>query len=398
MPKMKTTSKITRLISAIVVTVVSRMKPIYVVALLTLFTTLPSYASNQVHQTDAPDGFYVGTDTAPSFALSALSTDGRPVTVQIHEDGTFTPQRFVISATDQVPGGYFVQVSGQGIENTPDVPGIVIVANHKAYFGYARRAGSSKTVSLLVDNREDAEAVSSMLHEKFPSAQSSVDLHATNPAPTEISAQDLQPSTNWHWNQALVDALSAKANQDQDIKEALAYSRMMLKARVNGMPEPPSQFPLPNVEGYAGHPLPDYVNFYCINDHYPNYLLCEYDVDKKNYSQSDESKWFNAALKQIHHSGPKKFPPVKWIAVIIVNRAEWSGASTFEQAHKVGVIFNASDVFDSSRKFSQLIADAAKDRHPFKYDQIQPTPGDQQRWLIVERHSVTNKPTTGDKK
>jgi hypothetical protein len=398
MPEMKTTPKITRLISAIVATVVSNTKPICIVVLLILLTTLPSYASNQAHRTDAPDGFYVGADTAPSYALSVLSTDGHPVTVQIHEDGTFTPQRFVISATDQIPGGYFVQVSGQGIENTPDVPGVVIVANHKAYLGYARRVGSSKTVSLLVDNREDAEAVLSMLHEKFPSAQSSVDLHATNPAPTEISAQDLQPSTNWHWNQAMADALLAKADQDQDNNAFSAFSRMMLKARVNGMSEPPSQFPLPNVEGYAGHPLPDYVNFYCINDHYPNYLLCQYDVDEKNYDQSKESGWFKAALKQVRRSGPKKFPPIDWVAVVIDNGADWKGPGTFEQCYKVGAIFKASDVFGSSHELSQLVADAAKDRHPFKYDQIQPTPGDQQRWLIVERHSVTNKPTSGDKK
>ena len=398
MPEMKTTPKIMRLIPAIVVTVVSSTKPICIVVLLILLTTSPSYASNLIHRTDAPDGFYVSADAAPSYALSVLSTSGSPETVQIREDGTFLPQRFTVSGTDQIPGGFFIQVSGKGIETTPDVPGLVIVANHKAYFGYARRVGSSKTVSLLVDNREDAEAVSSMLHEKFPSAQSSVDLHATNPAPTEISVQDLYPSTNWHWNQALVDALSAKANQDQDIKEALAYSRLMMKARVNGMTEPSSQFPLPNAEAYAHHPLPAYVNFYCINDHYPDYLLCQYDVDEKNYGQSKESGWFKAALKQVRRSGPKKFSPIDWVAVVIDNRADWKGPGTFEQCYKVGAIFKAGDVFGSSHALSQLVADAAKDRHPFKYDQIQPTPGDQQRWLIVERHSVTNKPTAGDKK
>jgi hypothetical protein len=398
MAEMKTTPKIARSISAIVVTVVSSLKRILFVALLTLLAILPSYASNQIHRTDAPDGFYVSADAAPSYALSVRSTSGSPETVQIREDGTFLPQRFTISGTDQIPGGYFVQISSKSIDNTPDVPGLVIAANHKAYFGYARRAGSSRTVSLLVDNREDAEAVSSMLHKKFPSAQSSVDLRPINPAPTEISVQDWQPSTNWHWNQALVDALSAKANQDQDIKEALAYSRLMMKARVNRMPEPPSQFPLPNAEGYAGHPLPNYVNFYGLNDYYPNYLLCTYDVDEKDYHQSDESKWFKAALKQILRSGPKNFPPIEWIAVVIKNRAEHKDASTFEQSHKVGAIFRASDVFDSSHVLSQLIAGTVMDRHPFKYDPIQPTPGDQQRWLIVERHSVTNKPTTGDKK
>jgi hypothetical protein len=398
MSGMKTTPKITGLITEFVTDCILRMKPLCTFALVTLLTISSGYASDQVHQTDVPDGFYVSADAAPSFALSVLSTDGRPVTVQIREDGTFTPQKFVISATDQLPGGYFVQVSSRGIDNTPDVPGIVIVANHKAYFGYARCAGSSKTVSLLVDNREDAEAVSSMLHKKFPLAQSSVNLQATKPAPTEITVQDWHSSTNWHWDQAMADALLAKGNHDQDVREAFAYSDLMVKARVNGMPEPPSQFPLPNAEAYAHHPLPAYVNFYCINDHYPDYLLCQYDVDEKNYGQSKESGWFKAALKQVRRSGPKKFPLIDWVAIVIDNRADWKGPGTFEQCYKVGAIFKAGDVFGSSHALSQLVADAAKDRHPFKYDQIQPTPGDQQRWLIVERHSVTNKPTAGDKK
>jgi hypothetical protein len=29
------------------------------------------------------------------------------------------------------------------------------------------------------------------------------------------------------------------------------------------------------------------------------------------------------------------------------------------------------------------------------YDTQQPTPGEQQRWVIVERHAATNNPTTG---
>lgn len=76
---------------------------------------------------------------------------------------------------------------------------------------------------------------------------------------------------------------------------------------------------------------------------------------------------------------------------MIYNRGEYKDENTtFEQCSKVGAIFKAKDVFDSSRKFSQLITDAKMDRHPFKYDQIQPTPGDTQRWLIVERHAATN--------
>ncbi len=363
--------------------------------LITLLAVTSGYATAQVNQTEAPDGFYVGADTAPSYALPTVSNDGGPVTIQIHEDGDFIPKHFVISATDKIPGGYFVQVSGQNTNVVMNSPGIVIIANHKAYFGYARRVDSSATVALLLNNREEAEAVNSMLEKRFMLPPSPIGLAITNLDPNQITVQDLSPSTNWHWDQAMADALLAKGNHDQSITEALAYSHMMLLARVNKMPEPPSEFPLPNFETGPGRPLPVHVNFYCINDHYPNYLLCQYDIDEKNYNQSDESGCFNAALKQIRRSGPKKFPPIKWIAVIIVNRAEWSGASTFERGHKVGAVFKASDVFDSSRKFSQLIADAKMDRHPFKYDPIQPTPGDEQRWLIVERHAATNNPVTG---
>jgi hypothetical protein len=126
-------------------------------------------------------------------------------------------------------------------------------------------------------------------------------------------------------------------------------------------------------------------------------MLCQYDVDEKNYNQSDEPEWFNAALKQIRHSGSKKFPPIKWIAIVIDNRADWKGAGTFDQCYKVGAIFKASDVFDSSHKVAQLIADAHMDRHPFKYDQLQPTPGDEQRWIIVEHHAATNHLSTSSK-
>jgi hypothetical protein len=363
--------------------------------LLTLLAVSSGYTSAQVNQTEAPDGFYVGADTGPSYALPIVSNDGGPVTVQIREDSNFSPKQFVISATDKIPGGYFVKINGQSTNGMTDLPGIVIIANHKAYFGYARRVGSSATVALLLNNREEAVAVDSMLEKRFLLPPSPIGLPITNLDANKYTVQDLSPSTNWHWDQAMADALLAKGNHDNSITEALAYSRMMGLARVNNMPEPPSEFPLPNFEAGPGRPLPVHVNFYCINDHYPNYLLCQYDVDKKNYNQSDEPVWFNAVLKQIRHSGPKKFPPIKWIAVVIDNRADWKGAGTFDQCYKVGAIFKAGDVFDSSRKFSQLMADAHMDRHPFKYDQLQPTPGDEQRWLIVERHAATNSLVAG---
>jgi hypothetical protein len=139
------------------------------------------------------------------------------------------------------------------------------------------------------------------------------------------------------------------------------------------------------------------VNFYRINDHYPTYLLCEYDVDETNYDQSKESGWFKVALEQIRQSGPTKFPPIKWVAVAIRNVAEHKDASTFEKSFKVGVLFKASDVFDSLSDLSQLVAGAEMDRHPFFFDLKRPDlfPAEQQRWMIVERHAATNNPTTG---
>ena len=155
---------------------------------------------------------------------------------------------------------------------------------------------------------------------------------------------------------------------------------------------PPSEWPFPNYQAGPLRPLPIHVNFYCMNDHYPTYLLCQYDVDEQSYDPTNEPKWFKAALKQVRHSGPKKFPPIRWVAVMIVNRAESKDASSAEGACKVAAIFKATDVFSHWRRLSPLIAEAAMDRHPFKYDRAQPTPGEQQRWIIVERHAPTNAP------
>jgi len=210
---------------------------------------------------------------------------------------------------------------------------------------------------------------------------------------------------NWHWDQAKADALLYKANHSKDYQEskdaALAYAEMIYQRKIHN-PElitnpPPSEWPFPNYQTGLGRPLPVRVNFYAINDHYPAYLLCQYDVKEKYYNQTNEPGWFKAPLKQIRHSGSKNFPPIKWVSVMIVDRGEFKDASTWEKCCKVGAIFKASDVFDSSCKLSQLIAHAEMDRHPYLYDQQQPTPGEQQRWLIVERHAATNPPTTGSK-
>jgi hypothetical protein len=52
----------------------------------------------------------------------------------------------------------------------------------------------------------------------------------------------------------------------------------------------------------------------------------------------------------------------------------------------VAAIFDIKKVFDPSSDLDRLIAGAQLDRHPFKYDPRRATPGEQQRWLIVERH------------
>ncbi len=340
------------------------------------FVSLTGCASNQFDRTSAPDGFYIGTDTAPNFSIGS-----GPGTIHIHEDGDFLPQHFAVSPTDQTPGGYLIQVSGQGTEKMLDLSGIVIVANHKVYFGNAKRVGSTASVSLLLDKREEADAVSSMLQRRY-ALQPSISIPPITNAPPQMnSPQSSEQPGNSEANRAFDDYV-AKQRED----------------RIRGVPPPPSQFPFPNVYGEPLHPSPNYVNFYAINDHYPDYLECTYDVDVKNYNQSNEQKWFKAALKQARRSGPTKFPPIKWIAVIICNEAEWKDANTMDQAYKVGAIFKASDVFDSSSDLSQLIANATMDRHPFFLDRKRPDmfPAEQQRWMIVERHA-TNNPATAPK-
>ena len=151
---------------------------------------------------------------------------------------------------------------------------------------------------------------------------------------------------------------------------------------------------LPNYECGPGRPRPNYLNFYRIDDRFPYYLLCEYPVKEEHYDQSSESGWFKASLEQIRHFGPKKFPAIKWIAVTIRNVAEHKDASTFEQSFKVGAIFSANEVFDSSRNLSQLVVEAKLDRHPFMYDTTRKS-YDQQRWLIVERHAAAINAATG---
>jgi hypothetical protein len=214
-------------------------------------------------------------------------------------------------------------------------------------------------------------------HEPQPNNSS-----ATNLTQQEMEDRARIQSANWQ----------SPTNTDP-LAEAMRYADKMGQEKLRNPPA--KTVPLPNYQAGPLNPRPIHVNFYAIDDRYPTYLQCQYDnVDEQNYDQSKEEKRFKASLEQIRRLGPKKFPPIKWVAVIIVNRAEWK-EGTIDQAHKVGAIFKASDVFDSSRDLSQLVAEANMDRHPFKYDTSQPTPGEQQRWVIVERHAATNLPTTG---
>ena len=152
--------------------------------------------------------------------------------------------------------------------------------------------------------------------------------------------------------------------------------------------QPPQKRRLPNYEGGPLRPLPAYVNYYSIKKAYPEYLLCSYSVDETNYVVVQESAWFKASLEQIRKHGRKKFPEIRWVAVIISNRAEHKGAATFEQSHRVGKIFTAGEVFERRKDLSEIIVAAVEDRHPLKYDRQQPTPGEQERWIMVESHAT----------
>ena len=210
---------------------------------------------------------------------------------------------------------------------------------------------------------------------------------STTNAPSQMSSQESHQDTNSDDHAALLAALDYAAKQDED--------------RIRGIPPPPSQFPFPNYDAGPLRPRPIRANFYQINDHFPHYLVCTYDVDEKKYSPSNESGWFKAALKQIRRSGSKDFPPIVWIAIVINNRAEWKDASKIDQAYRVGAIFKASEVFDLAIDVSQLVAQADMDRHPFKLEPKQSNPRlprmprEEQRWLIVERHAATDNPATG---
>ena len=159
----------------------------------------------------------------------------------------------------------------------------------------------------------------------------------------------------------------------------------------------PSDWRLPNCEMGPGRPEQEYRNFYMMDDLFPDYLLCRYPVDESAYDPSQEPLWFKLALEQVRRLGPKKFPPIRWVAVCICNVAEHKDAATYEQSYKVGAVFKAPDVFSHRRSLRRIVGEGSVDRHPFQY-LAQPTPRMPQRSLVVERHAATNHTATGSTK
>jgi hypothetical protein len=168
-------------------------------------------------------------------------------------------------------------------------------------------------------------------------------------------------------------------------EEALAFADKQAEERLRNPTS--KQSVLPNFPTGPGLPLPTGINFYEDRDYYPGYLLCTYNVQEHHYDETNEPAWFEAAILQMRGTGCDRFARFKWVAIIISNRAEHKGASTFEQCHKVGAIFNIDGVCDLTRSPAGLVAVAKMDRHPFVYDPARPSPGEQQRWTIVERDS-----------
>jgi hypothetical protein len=194
----------------------------------------------------------------------------------------------------------------------------------------------------------------------------------TNPTPAlTYGMTDVQWSNYQRDKEAL---LSRAARQYQD---ALQHP-------------PANETQLPNYDAGLGHPKPLGRNFYEMYKHYPFYLLCTYDVYEHQYDQSDERKWMEQALLQVRSLGRERFPPVKWLAVVIFNRADATEGASFERPFRAGAIFKADDVFNPESNLLKLVADSAIERHLIEEDPEQPTPGEQQRWILVERYAATN--------
>jgi hypothetical protein len=97
-------------------------------------------------------------------------------------------------------------------------------------------------------------------------------------SPSSLSATNTLP-------QVTTPEFAKQSERDDAYRAAREYSDKMYEERLRGIPEPPSQFPFPNFDDTSQRPEPTHLNFYRINDHYPDYLLCQFDVDEKRYNQ-----------------------------------------------------------------------------------------------------------------
>lgn len=148
------------------------MKPVSTFGSLVLVTIslgCATHKSATATATDAPDGFYVGTtNIVGSFTLRVFSPSGsNPSTFRIHSS-VFVPERVVVSsAASQIPGGYYVQVSGHATEEMLDLSGIIFVADHTGYFGDGKRVGSSATATLLLSSLKEVDTVASAMRKRY---------------------------------------------------------------------------------------------------------------------------------------------------------------------------------------------------------------------------------------
>lgn len=166
----------------------------------------------------------------------------------------------------------------------------------------------------------------------------------------------------------------------------LCFVFLMFSCKRNPVSRP-VVVPLPNVEG--GTPVG--VNFYETEPRYPGYLLCTYGVVENNYDPNNENARFGQALSQIRSTGRDRFPPIRYIAIVIFNRAEHKGVETFETSFKAGAVFDANQVFDGPLSITDIASGAKIDRHPFRLDTTRRTPSEQQQWLVVERDEARRK-------
>ncbi len=147
------------------------MKRFYIVVfvLLASLAVLPGCASSRVARTDAPDGFYIGTDTAfGSYLVRGFYPSDSPHALHIHEISTFQPEHIVITASLQRSDWFDLAIAGRATEGLPDTyNGIIVIAKHKAYFGISKRTGSSGTVKVLFETRKEADTVVSALRTRY---------------------------------------------------------------------------------------------------------------------------------------------------------------------------------------------------------------------------------------